>query len=429
MDSKLLGRGGGVLFAVLNIMAHAASEPLPEPLSLQQALALADNRHPDLLLAQNQLQRAEAGQALEDAEQSLQVNLDLAPQVVRLSGNGEVSGDSYLSLNAAKKLYDFGYSAAREQAADKRVLQYRYQLSAARAQYQLEVARAFYAVILADLRYTYEDEEMSQFYVKYDRLRERYSLGMVSEVDMLAAKNRYSEHLAIRTESERLRRVTRQALALKLNRPQQLPGELSMPKLPNKPLAVPEYEVLYPQALKSNPQLAALREKLNSVQQQWRASRKRFNPELSALFELNEYERELNSRSDMRIGLQLRVPLYSGGRQDALSRLAYSDYIEAQQQLQQAEFALRRELLTLQTRLLALATELRTAQERLVFQDRNLDRQRAVYELEIQASIGSAMSRLTNAEWQLARVQIDMLLLHMQLNILLGKPLTSEIPL
>jgi len=422
---------GFVLYLLLfSAQTHAAEvnshQPLPDPLSLEQALALSGMDHPDLQLAFGQLEAAYARQDMVDADTGIQVKLELNPQRVKLSKNGETTGDSYASLSVRKKLYDFGYSDALAMSTDAEVAQYQYQFTQAMLQHRINIIRDFYAVILADLRYTFEDEEMSQLYVKYDRLRERHSLGMITETLMLKARNRYSEQRDIRNATDHQRRIARQRLALRLNRPNQLPSGLTPPDFSNRALDIPEFQQLMNQALRLNPALQALRQNVKAAQERLQAQKTKFNPSISAVLDLNEYERSLSSRADVRVGLQLNVPIYLGGNKQAVSRLAYAELKSSQMQLRLAEFTLREQLLELVTRLKTLKGKRQTAIERVTLQDQVLDRQRALYELEIKASMGSSLANLTHAQWQEAKSGFDIALTLAQIEALLGRPFTTN---
>jgi len=421
----------GLYLMVFSVQVHAAQyshhQPLPDPLSLEQALALSSMAHPDVELASERIEAAYARQDMVEADTGIQVNLDLNPQQIKLSKTGETTGDSYARLSVRKKLYDFGYSESLAMATDAEVSRYQHQFTQSVLQHRINIIRDFYAVILADLRYTFENEEMTQLYVKFDRLRDRHSLGMVTETLMLKAKNRYSEQQDIRSVSDHQRRIARQRLALSLNRPEELPGELITPNFSNHELDIPEFQALMKKAIKLNPGLQALRQNVKASQEKLQAKKTQFNPSISAVLDLNDYERNLSSRADVRVGLQLNVPIYLGGKKTAVSRLAYAEFLTSQTQLRRAEFDLREKLLELLTRLNNLKVERQTSIERVTLQDQVLDRQRALYELEIRASMGSSMANLTRAQWLEAKTRFDIVLTVAQIAALLGKPFTTDL--
>ena len=419
----------GLVLCLHDVAAEAQDKPgveaLPNPLTLQQALLMAKETHPQRLLANDQLEQARMRREIRAADSGFKVNLELKPQIVKLSTDGSITGDSYLQLGVSKTVYDFGYLAAVDDAMSAEVRKFEHQYRQAQLQHQLEVMQAFFNVILADMRYTFENEEMSQLYVKYARLRDQHELGMLDEVAMLQAKNRYQEQLDIRNRSDTDRHFSRQHLALKLDRPQQLPQELVTPEYMQQGVNVPDFDETYKLLVGNNLLLLAMQENVNALQKQYQAEKNRYAPKLSIQFSFNQYERELAARSDLNAGLLLDVPLYLGGKKPATRNLAYQQYLAGRHQLQLTEYDLREKLLKLVHRLEQLKTELRTANERIQYQDRKLDRQRGFYELEIQATMGSSMADVTRAQWLLNKVLFDIMLTHAQLNVLLGRaPLT-----
>jgi hypothetical protein len=61
------------------------------------------------------------------------------------------------------------------------------------------------------------------------------------------------------------------------------------------------------------------------------------------------------------------------------------------------------------------------ADQRLAFRDLYLERQRALYEMELQVNLGDAMVKLTEAQWHAARVEFDIVLARARLDALLGR--------
>ena len=415
------------LFFTLSLHAEQQNnqQPLPDPLSLKQALDLSMLTHPDLQIAFARLEKAYAQQAVQDSDQGIQVNLKIQPQWAKFTESGEKTGDSYANINITKKLYDFGYTRSLKRASESEIAHYKHQLRESLLQHRLNIIQAFYQVILADLRYTFDDEEMSQLYVKFDRMRERYQRGMLTEIKMLQAKNRYQEQLDIRTASGYQRQIARQQLALILNRPDQLPGEVIIPAISKPTLEMDDFKKLYAMLLNTNPRLKALRHKVKAMRNTLHAQKAQFNPTISAFIDINEYERSLSSSTDIRIGLQFNLPIYLGGKKQALGRMAYADFLTSRNQLRQLEYVLRGQLLELLSQLNVLKVSRQTANERVTLQDRTLDRQRALYELEIQANMGTALANITRAQLQATKVELNITLTLTQIDALLGKPFTT----
>ena len=97
--------------------------PLPAPLTLVDALSLANESHPDLRIAWANVSRA--GIRLREVESSYGVNslLEIQPRVASKASVSDVDfeDDSRFGLVIRKRLSDFGRSASRHVAASAAV--------------------------------------------------------------------------------------------------------------------------------------------------------------------------------------------------------------------------------------------------------------------------------------------------------------------
>jgi outer membrane protein TolC len=390
-------------------------------LSLAQALSLADASHPDLDLARADLERARSRRLDAEAVSGTRAWIDLTPERVVPSTGGDSLNDSRARLIVTKPLYDFGRSRALEDAAGREVAAREASLIDVRSRRRLEIMARFFDALSADLRYAVDNEDMAHKYVLYDRMRERASLGQVSEVDLLEAENRYRESLLVRTESQKRRGAARQQLAAALNRPDQLPGELETPRPVAGEIPVPDYPALAREALERNPAILALRQDVEAARLLRDAERARHRPVLSGELEAADYERALAARSDRRAMLNLRVPLYQGGEVDAAVARAAAELSVREARLRKGEHELHRAVLDTVQELEALKVRKQAADQRLAFRDLYLERQRALYEMELQVNLGDAMVKLTEAQWHAARVEFDIVLARARLDALLGR--------
>jgi len=398
----------------------ASRPPLPSPLTLGQALAQADQAHPDLDLAQAQVDQARARLFATEAESGTRAYLELAPERVEPSVGGGSVNDSHARVFISKRLYDFGRSRAHETAAATELAGREQTFLDARQQRRLEIMARFFDVLLADLRYAVDNENMAYEYVTFDKVRERHALGQVSDVDLLEAENRYREALIVRTESEKRQTTTRQQLALALNRPEDLPGELVRPELKND-REIPEYQVLAELARKSNPQLAALRKELDAARASVEAENARRRPTLNAEFEVADYQRAIGSRNDVRAALNLRIPLYQGGEDTAAIARAVAELQAREARLRKTEHDIRKLALDLVQELETLKVKREAARQRLAFRDLSLEQRRALYEMEVQTTLGDAMTRLTEAQWLAAKADFELALAWARVDTLTGK--------
>ncbi|MDM7322960.1 MAG: TolC family protein, partial [Gammaproteobacteria bacterium] len=156
--------------------------PLPQPLTLAEALRLAqDEGHYDLALRTAELEVARAGLRMAQGERDFTLGFEgrlryVDPPAQNLN---QEHNDSAALLVARKRLYDFGRGAALEQAAQAVIEGEKQRLEFAREQRKIDVLRAFYDVLLADMGYTVANERMAIVYVDYDKQRDRFELGQI----------------------------------------------------------------------------------------------------------------------------------------------------------------------------------------------------------------------------------------------------------
>ena len=402
---------------------QAYAEPLPSPLSLSKALSLANNSHPDLLLVDANLAYAVSEREGVGSTNDIDVYFEIAPYSSSPSTNDQFTNDSYLRFSATKTLYDFGYSDYLEDSADEAVLSQELNASAARNNSYLSVMRLYFDVILSDLHFAAVDEEMTSLYVQYDKLRERHSLGMISEVTMAESESVYRELADQRKAAEIEQQASRQRLAIALNRPDDIPGELIRPELPQLDRTIPELSELLDEAFKSNLTLTAMEHAMLADKAALKATQQQYGPTLAAGLELNEYQRKLPGKNDASIGVTLRIPLLNGSRSQAEVARATAKLSTSQANYDLAKYTLRQKLSDLVRRLELLKYKRSTDEIRLDSSALSIEKSRGRYELEMQTTLGNSMAKYTNAEWLSAKNDFDMATTWAQIEILTGKKL------
>jgi outer membrane protein TolC len=421
MAARWRAAGSGVLLA-LAVMNPAVSvaEALPSPLTLEHALALADAAHPDVDLAQANLDSARAGLLRAESFSGVYSWLDLTPQSVRPTTDSSFTGDSRARLLAQKRLYDFGRSRSLEESARSSVSARELTLLDARQQRRIEAMARFFDVLLADMRYAVDNEALAYTYVAFDRGRDRQQIGQLSDVDLLELESRYQEMLVTRTASQKRQSSARLRLAMTLNRPEELPAQLVRPALTAGEREIPDYRSLFEQVRSRNPQLQALRSDAQAARAALDSERARRRPVLSAEAEAAWYEREFVSRDEVRATLNLRIPLYQGGEDGAAIAGALARWHEQQARLARAELDMRQTVLDLVQELETLKVELAAARVKVNYRDLYLDRSRALYEMEVRTDLGDAMTRITEAQWLVAQAEFRMALAWARLDALGG---------
>ena len=413
----LLLTGAAVAAEPSRVMA-----PLPSPLTLEQALALAEDAHPDLDRARARFAAASAGLDQAESTSGMRAHIDLAPQWVRpsLRVDDELVNDSRARFHISKRLYDFGRTASLSEAARAEMAARELALLDARQARRLDILTRYLDVLVADLRYAVDDEAMAQQYVNFDKSRERQRLGQMSDVDLLALENRYQEAFILRTRSQKRRVQSRLLLAIALNRPEDLPSSLVLPQFPGNDRELPELKELLGKALQKNPALVALRAETEGARAQIAAERARRYPVLSAEGEAAYYERESLTRDDLRATLNLRIPLWQGGEDRAAIALALARLYEQEARLRRADLDLRQAVLDLVQELENLKVERNAAKVRIAYRDLYLDRSRALYEMEVRTDLGDAMTRVTEAQLLAAQVEFRLAITWARIDALTG---------
>ena len=410
----MAARLSGALLAMFCVVATAqdsATAPVPKILSLDQALELLDQSHPQYLLTKAKIAAIDAEQISLDAAKKLSSNILLdARSVDRLSDPGHnFVDDSRASLIIDKPLTNFGRDTALTEAIDisRDALALRLQNDYTAA--RIEVMQAFFNVLIADYQYAAVDEEMTLAYLAFDDAREsmeRYN--ETAEVEVRKLEAAYLDLLATRLGASHGQRATRLQLALALGRPGAYPDLLVEPDLTDYQRTVPDYDETVAKVLKVHPGLAEIRLEINSLTQRADAERLTTRPTLGARFQANEYQQNFGgSRDEFRASLVLDIPLNT-----SRSAIGNQAQLLAQKQQRAAEltireYLVRQQVLEIIQQLVQLEAEIKAAQAELLYRELELDKVRLQYEMEIRARIGRANKDVARALHRLAKARFD----------------------
>lgn len=406
----------------------ATEPPLPEPLSLEFALSLADAAHPDLQLAAAATDIASAQRDRAAAAYGINAGVSAAATWVEPADRAldQSHNDSSASLVLTKRLYDFGHTRATVAAASALLRGSQLRYIDAQSQRRLAILEHYLDVLLADLHFRVEDEAMAIAYVRVDRARDQQELGQVSDIALLAAETQYQETRSARFKAQAEQRVSRVALAETLNRSGQLTSVLEVPALDAIEAAPPELKQLLTETLGENPQLRALRAETEAAREQLQAARASDRPVISGRAEANEYQRQINSNDPWAVGVQLDIPLYTGGRSRAERAQARAELTHNEASLARAELELRQTAQALWEEITVLRASREEAQTRIDYRELYLDRSRALYEMEVSTDLGDAMVVSSQAYLRQAEVDYQLLLNGARLNVLRGRPLFAN---
>ena len=407
----------------------SSTVPLPTPLTLVDALSLANDSHPDLRIAWANVSRA--GIRLREVESSYGVNtlLELQPRVAsRASVSGvDFEDDSRFGLVIRKRLSDFGRSASRHVAASAAVRGEEAAYQVRRNLHVLEVMDKFFAVILADLAYQAHDESMTVSYFRYKRLADRQaSFQQYTDMEVAERELAYRRAYVKRLRSDLTRRQARNSLALALGRPGELSADLAMPDLTvYARQEIPDYHELVDRVISTSPTLEVLRHRIEAAQASVDAVRKADFPVLSAEFEAWEYTDNTSANRDrFRANLKFVLPLFgSTGTKDVRLAEAHNVLFRLQSELTSAEYVLRDRVLELLHGLEVNQAQEVAAAAHEEYRGYYQDHSRALYELELRSDLGNAQAKAAAAMLESTRVRFQRALLWTELDGLLGRPL------
>ena len=402
--------------------AEAKSESLPEPLTLEIALDLIDQQHPDLRFIKADLQtsRSKLQQALSNND--LNVSLEATAGWIEPSdlSSYQTNEDHRVGLFVNKTLYDFGRSSSQFGVLTQQVLSQDLQYLNARQRQHLHVMQSYFNVVLADLQFYRYNEEMAVAYIQFDRIKIRQKLGQHTEVDVAEKEVEYNRVRRLRTHSQNQQRVTRSLLAQALNKPNNLPTTVAKPEIDINSRKLPEIEQVQKIVRENNPVLRALRAKLIAAKNNIQFAQASGNPVLTGELEAFSYTRETGSTDKWRAQITLDIPLWNGGRVDAAVAKAKAAVYKIEAELAQQELLLQQQVLELILGIETLKIKHEEVLSGMNFTELSLDKSRALYELEVTSDLGYSMVRFSEAERKVVQTSFDIALAWAQLDALSG---------
>ena len=412
---------------LLFVLPQLTAEPLPDPLTLDDALKLS-RAHPVLQLATAEVQSAQAKLDNLLAQDDLQLSLVGSLRHIEPAEESafQQHNDSYIGLRLSKTLYDFGYSEAGEAAARKKLEGRRWLEQEVRQNRQLKITEAFFSVILADLEYARDNEAMAIAYVRQDKAQDRHELGKLSDIGLLEKQSMYQKVLQRRATSAARQRLTRTQLANAMNRPTELADNLIDPAFPDPVFPAPDLETLLAEVQQNNPRIKWLRAALESANQSVRQADSRYAPTLRGEVGATEYYRETRSTTPFEAALVLEVPLYTGGLADSEVAVALAKVEETRSLLQQSELKMRQQAVEYWLELETLKVKLKELEVLDDYRELYLDRSRSLYDLEVTSDLGDAMVQTSDVILQKTRARFQWMLAVAKLNALRGTLLPSE---
>ena len=335
--------------------------------------------------------------------------------------------DHLLSLFIDKPLYDFGRSTASVAADQAAILSVEQRYQDVENKHRIAILAAYFDVLLADLAYARDNEDMSMGYVHMDRARQRNELGQLSDIDLMKARSEYQATRVRRYRSSVAQRTTRAQLANVLNRPGELPGELQEPNLDILHRPIPDDVAAWQiEADENNFLLAAYRSRIEQTNAQLSAAKSSDNPTLVGSAQFSGYSREAGSNDRWRAGVVLDVPLTTGGRSQSERAKRRAEGAIVRAELEQRRREIKQTILETWSELQTMKVTREHAQAETEFRELYLDRSRALYELEVKSDLGDSMVKTTAVRYQTMKTNYMMSLTWARLDALLGRKVFSD---
>lgn len=425
---QVLARWQWLMLLVLTPHSVAWGEgvPLPEPFTLDAALALSQELHPQQLLAQAERDAATARERLAAARYGSEISFTARARAIDPSPVGErlnrSNNDSNAELLLRRRLYDFGQTRAQVAASEADSDGSAHHQREIRLQRQLDVMARYLEVKLADAAFQVQDEAMAIAFIRMDRIQDRSQLGQASDVEVLELQSRYQEVRRARYRAQADQRSRRARLAIALNRPGELSRDLETPRFPGNGRPVPDLVAIEREALSAGPSLLALRATVQAQRQRVAAAKAGGRPVLTGSLTASEYNRQFGGDDDLEAELALELPLSTGGRVAADTALARAELRQAEARLAQAELEVRQAVYDLLQDIAVLQAQRDEVAARADFRDLDLDRSRSLYELEVNSDLGDAMVRFSEVRLREAETEFNLGLAWEELAVLTDNP-------
>ena len=408
------------LFLAEIFTASAEPAPLPQPLTLEQALSYAgDKTSPELAAIDSRKMALSADDDLLQASSATQLSFMGQLQWAEpLATPGSWVDNHNATLLLHKNIYDFGRIEGNRAANRISLKALQSERVAAHWQRRELIMNSFFNVLLADRIADRNDEEMAGAFIRFDRISQRQKLGQASDLEVMESESLYQSVFLKRNRGIAQQRLTRSQLAITLNRVGDLPEELAPPQLPATNLPLPKYEEILKKALAENSALEAIAQKIAAARQQISATSKGRLPTINGEIELADTTRPTGTSDRWRIGLNFSMPLYDGGSNSAQIASIRATIYKLQAERDGLKAAIEQSVLSEWLDLKALRQQATAVLIELDYRELYLDNSRAEYELEFKTDLGNAMVKISEAQLEIERNRYQQALAWERLNAL-----------
>lgn len=403
------------------------TEALPSLMSLQQALNLASVNHPSLLSSQADIKSAQAKISNSTIPNRWNGSLIFnARNADLINDEDHYKNDSYTELSISKQIWDFGRADANRLAADLDLQAHEINATFVQRLQRIKIMSRFLQVIAADIRFGAENEAMSLAFFPFSRAEERRErFGSVSELEVMEKRVDYFDELSQRNQAIRNQRASRFKLALAMGRPKAQPDGLIEPDLSAYARELPDFDTLMLDVLAANPRLKQSKTELKQLmlnQENFKLGKK---PTLKLKLSAYEYDQTHRSRDKGRGLLALEIPLFKGSAIAAQQAEIAATIYHKEAQILSLDYEIREQVLNWVQRLEALNQEIEQNVQNLEYRERELDKSRLLYEMDVRARIGQAQADMAKLLWQDAEIKFERAIIWEQIDAVLGTPVVE----
>lgn len=431
-----ISSGGGYFFLltvsllISSFPGNIYAQAVPDPLTLQFALSKADLvNSPEMMSFSAQQQIALAEQELAHTNEGVYVSINGRLRYVEPSKivPSSETNDSKLSLDISKRLFDFGQTRSLIDASKANLESVNALYSDYLSKRVVAIMQAYFNVLLADIIYSHSMEAMSVAFVRMDKLRSEFELGKISDIDLLESENTYRAIRREQVQAQSDQRLTRHRLS-QLISPGYLPEHLELPDLEQLHLLsvkreLPDVEQLYAQAVAQNPRLMALEHKLKASRLKLEGYQAEKYPVIEAKLQAADYARELGTSDKYRAGIEVHIPLYQAGQENAKISRTTGELVQIESERLLTRQEVEQQILELWLKISDLKRQFDDPDFTIEYRDLYLDRSRALYELEVTSDLGDAMVKLSDAQLYKAQTVFELAIAWAKLDALTGSPM------
>ena len=416
-----------LVFTGLYSVSRAEDGVLPEPLTLEAALATASNpNHHAVRLVDQKIFEVLALSGVEASDSGVTIDIKGRLRKVGPSNSADTDedNDSAASLFVSKPIYDFGVSDARMDTLELRHEILLIEKQQIIDQRRLLIMEKYFDVLNADNEFISENENLAIGFIRYDRARENLELGSSSEIDVARLQADYERIRQLVNQAQNRQRLTRMILAEVMGYPRQLPNLLESPKVDIDKPVNNDVEAMIETALTSSNEAKLMNGRSRVAASVIQQADTINSPRLDFELEFSSYERETSTRDDWRASVYFDVPLYSSSRSSGLN-LAQARYQKSLSEISRYESEIRLRVLQYWQSIEQYRLMAQGAQVEQHFRDMYLDRSRAEYELEFRSDLGDAMVQFSRARTERIKALYAFELAYNRLELLVGESITQ----